>query len=360
MTTVVAWMGLTAVKAYRDNRAKLLASADPTLLMGLELETEGLIHAPEDMYVQGMGGERDGSLRGNAWEFITKPADYSNTVHILERFFAKNDWLNSTNYTERCSVHVHCNVQDFTLEQLKTLCITYQVVESLFYAFAGNERDANIFCVPWAETLMTVNMIKRLTGDPRHYFRSWQKYTGLNLIPISTLGTVEFRHLPGTADVSRISHWLRLISGVMAYARNVPYQESLKTITQLNTNSEYKAFTYQLFGECVDDVTTIPNWEALLQDGVLNVKYMFMGEGGHPEVADVAILPPADNQAANPFANLRRFGEAPERVWNIPRPVDLVQAEFEGQLGALVQRQQARAAQAQVAPVAPRNRNRGF
>lgn len=277
--SIIQLLGLAPVKPFTSSKAVPLPCADPALLMGLELEIEGIAGDPTEVYVPGMTGESDNSLRdneyGRGWEFITKPATYSVAAHILSQFFAKAKLSQERNYSERCSIHVHANVQDLTPEQLKSVCLLYQVFERLFYSYAGEDRDKNIFCVPWSETTLTHTLIDTLLDANLKGFRNWQKYTGLNLIPVQTQGTIEFRHLPGTCDLSRIFDWMNLIGSLFVTARNTPFEEIKSFIVNVNTTSEYKHLVHRVFGEWAR-VLDMPYMDTQLEEGVLDVKYMLL------------------------------------------------------------------------------------
>lgn len=290
MPDIATIFGITPPTPVRDSKAAPLLSPDPSLMYGLELEIEGISGNPENLYVSGMRGERDNSLRENAhgipWEFITKPATYSVLVSMLERFFTKANLTMEKNYSERCSVHVHANVLDFLPTQLKGLCLLYQVFERLFYAYAGNDRDKNIFCVPWSQTALTYKMIDNLTPDGIGGLRGWQKYTGMNLIPVTSQGTVEFRHLPGTPDLKRIMDWVSMIGCLFAYARNTDVSLIQNRIIEVNTTSAYAGILSDVFGRWAP-LFDSPARDALLEEGVIDVKYMLLSSQAPKEKATV-------------------------------------------------------------------------
>ena len=144
----------------------------------------------------------DGSLRNAGREFITSPATLSTTSAILNQFFSRRNFTKD-NYSDRCSVHVHNNCQDMSVEQLASVLLLYQMVEELFFSFVGEERRDNIFCVPWSQTNLSYNVIRRMVDG--YSIPDWQKYTAVNLRRLLDLGTIGFRHMAGTADVKRIS-----------------------------------------------------------------------------------------------------------------------------------------------------------
>lgn len=280
---ILGLLGLPPVKPYTNSKAIPLSCSDPSLLYGLELEIEGIAVDPSEWYVGGMGGEADNSLRdneyGRGWEFITKPATFSVAAFVLNNFFNKAKLTQERNYSERCSVHVHVNVQDLTPEQLKTVCFLYQVFERVFYAYAGEDRDKNIFCVPWSETTITHGIVDRLTPEGLKMLTRWQKYTGLNLIPVTSQGTVEFRHLPGTCDLPRILGWMNMIGSLFFIARNYSFKDVQAQVISVNTTSEYRHLVKYVFREW-EGLVDVPNLEELLEDGVLNVKYMILSSTG--------------------------------------------------------------------------------
>ncbi len=161
-------MGLAPnVGHYVYPRVTSIPTPDPSLLYGVELEIE---NTDSDLAVPGMRAVEDGSLRNNGWEFVTQPMTLSNPNHCLSSFFDGRGFSDE-NYSERCSVHVHTNCLDLTFSQLAAICMLYQVFEGVLFNFIGNDRDKNIFCVPWSETNLsyrTVNRIEEANGDAFH------------------------------------------------------------------------------------------------------------------------------------------------------------------------------------------------
>jgi hypothetical protein len=278
--TTIADIFKFKVVPYTNNKAVPVVCPDPSLLYGLELEIEGIPVDPTELYVGGMYGDADNSLRnvrgGRGWEFITKPATFSIVNTILTNFFGKAH-LTEDNYSERCSVHVHCNVLDMTPEQIQSLCLLYQAFEPVLYTFAGGDRDKNIFCVPWSQTQITYRLLDTLCDGNIPTLRNWQKYTGLNLIPITTQGTVEFRHLPGTCDQVKIMQWLSLIGCLFKAAKTLTITDIEQILTSVNTTSEYHKLVSTVFSAW-SYLVTQPQYESLIEDGIIDVKYLLLGK----------------------------------------------------------------------------------
>lgn len=276
MKTIRELLGLEQVVGKNYNKAVALPNPDPILLYGVELEIEHC-EQYDNWRVAGITATEDGSLRNFGKEFITVPMSYSNLAFCLNTFFTKAK-LTEENYSERTSVHIHANVQDLTMPQVGTICLLYTVFEPLFYAFAGGDRDKNIFCVPWSETSLSQNYITNFVDGGLNSVKRWQKYTGLNILPVFKQGTLEFRHLPGTNDLQRILTWCRIIARLWQWARNNDFYETREQICSLNTNSHYGQFFEKVFAEEAQALYC-RNFEELLEEGVLSVKYASIAVG---------------------------------------------------------------------------------
>lgn len=234
-----------ADKQYQEGQLKV---SHPNLLVGLELEIENL--PIDSLPFAGVVVTEDGSLRNNGRELITNPMKVKYVERLLRDIFTGCDITQAKNYTDRCSVHVHVNVQDCTVEQLQTILLTYQTVERVLFGWVGEEREGNIYCVPLYQTTITPYFIEKLKKSAGGAIEEgWQKYTALNLLPATAQGTIEFRHLYGTCDVPTIINWINLISSVVEYGKQVSYEELSKNILGMNTVSNYDQFLEAVFGE---------------------------------------------------------------------------------------------------------------
>jgi hypothetical protein len=274
MSTIQQTFGFDNVVPWTSSKAIPLQNPAPGLLYGLELEVEG---ARNDWKTVGMTVKEDGSLRNNGLEFITKPMTYSNLGYLLEYFFKRNP-ITADNYSERCSVHVHINALDMTEDEIAAFCLVYQVFERVLFNWIGHGRDKNIFCVPWYDTLMTYRVVDRIINKDNYVLRGWQKYTALNLTPLTTQGTMEFRHMEGTHDVARILTWVRLIGYMYTFARTLGLEKTKSNFIDLNTTSQYMATLEQVFQQDAPVLRT-PGFEEKIEDGVLRMKYTLMDNG---------------------------------------------------------------------------------
>ncbi len=296
---------------------------DPGLIYGIELEIE---HTTPDAVVAGFRSERDGSLRNDGWEFISYPMNYRNQAARLTAFFSANEFT-EINYSERCSVHVHTNCRDLTLDQIATIVLIYQVVEKLLFQFVGEDRESNIFCVPLSETTITHKVIDRIAQNDVDVFRDWHKYTALNLLPLlsSNQGTIEWRHMAGNCNVDFILTWLRLIGHIYVAAKSNTLEYWTDRLKNLNSNSHYSGLLVDIFKEDVNFLMT-PGYERLLEEGVLLLKY--------------SLLPNKKKKAATWLDEAMTITEAPPTFTteNIPASTWIINEEVRQQVAATRQR----------------------
>lgn len=292
MRNIYELLGVPHPVTVSWNKATPLPSPDPTRVFGVELEIE---NASFEWETQFWTAKEDGSLRNHGVEFVSKPTTYSVLVARLEQFYAEhqlrerkeNDITYSadSNFSDRTSIHVHSNCTDITAEQLSTICLIYSVVERLLYRFIGNERDMNIFCVPWYETTINHRVINSIVTGNMAPLRRWHKYTGLNLLTLTTLGTIEWRHMHGNCDIEFIAGWLRLISHHYRVAKSISFEELQHRLLGLNTTSQYRNMLDFLF-EKDASLLHVPGYDLLLEEGVLSAKYAYNSNMSKTEKSD--------------------------------------------------------------------------
>lgn len=282
-------LGLRPPNPKTYSRAVPLAARCPSLLYGIELEIEG-VHDPLNIKTHGFAMKDDGSLRNNGKEFVSSPMSYSHLHYSLKNFFESNKFT-ADNYSERCSIHVHTNCHNLTTSQIASICLIYQVYEDLLFAWVGANRSENIFCVPWNQTNLSWRLFD--SDDPAHAIKrmkNWQKYTALNLLPLYTQSTIEWRHMEGHAEVERIFTWLQLIGSIYQYALDNKKADIESTLVSLNTTSAYDNLTHQIFGPYAGFLLSKPGANIMLEEGVLNMKVSLMGKNYKVGVAKPSVI----------------------------------------------------------------------
>lgn len=209
--------------------------------IGIEVEVEkgaGLRGMKTALWV----AHGDGSLRNNGQEFITDPFPARDAPEALVDLFEGG--VKSCSFTPRTSVHIHANCRDLTPTQTLDVVLLYMFFERRLYNFVGRNRIKNIYCVPINETLLISGMLNRRFDT---VVVRWKKYTGLNLLPLASKGTIEFRQMHGTANVTKLVTWIRMITSMFTYCAKVGTGDLRKKLSALSTKEELDALGKEVF-----------------------------------------------------------------------------------------------------------------
>lgn len=156
----------------------------------------------------------DGSIVRGV-EFVSKPiwgTAIKDALDEIRAVFKKHDPYLSF----RTSVHVHINVLDMEPAQLEHFVLLYVMYERpLFRLHEDWGRYDNIFCVPVRKSMKVQSGYAKLLSDlTRQQIRSdyvGYKYSAFNPNSLALFGTMEFRHMGGTADMDRVDQWINIL-----------------------------------------------------------------------------------------------------------------------------------------------------
>jgi len=180
--------------------------------VGVELEFSSLgDHVPQLTY---WTWHSDGSIRGErTGELVlhapTTPLEFDEAVNEYYAKVARDVAVNGS-----CGMHVHIDVCDLTVDELRGVLLFYSVLERTLYKYCGDGRDGNNFCVPLWECWDKVGWLgKNFTVD------NSLRYCGLNLAAIRKFGSIEFRMHPGVVDAGKMARWVGLCARIKEYGR---------------------------------------------------------------------------------------------------------------------------------------------
>jgi len=246
---------------------------NPNYIFGLEIEVEQIHQVDKPKFKSYWDVTPDNSLRNSGIEFVSKPLKAFQIEGALDQL-VDNLKINGNppEFTPRTSTHIHMNVRDLTISQIFNLVLIYTSVENVLFNWVGHGRDKNIFCIKLTDTEY-IHQYTTLLNDPARATRYWNKYTALNLKPMESKGTIEFRHMYGTMDKEIILPWINFISCIKAYAKTVTTQDLYAQLRELNTNSLYEEYLYSIFGNYTKYLLLdITNLQTLLEDTITYVK----------------------------------------------------------------------------------------
>ena len=265
-----AWLQ-SNVSQYPEAIPLIAQLRDKKTYLGIEIEVENIRENFDDYEEYFWSCKEDNSLRNHGVEYVSNVLIGEQIVYAL--LTIAHHIPASAIFSQRTSIHIHMNVRDMTPDQVAKFMLSYLVVERLFYLFAGCNRDKNIFCVPLYDLTIIEHLFKYIKAFPNYPAPQKEntRYSGLNFDPISTFGSLEFRQLPGTHDVSRLLTWINFILCLKQFSLQSTLEDLITEIITLNTNSEYKMFALKIFGSLLDQFPQ-ENLEQELAIGVLSVK----------------------------------------------------------------------------------------
>ncbi|HET8689267.1 MAG TPA: hypothetical protein VFM18_21865 [Methanosarcina sp.] len=236
----------TAVEKYKVHN--YLGNKEPIKgLFGLEMEIEGveLPQWPSQIW----DFKKDGSLRGaGALEYVfIKPLSLEESIkalNTLNKNMIKNEA--EPRFSFRTSVHVHVNVSDLYKEEVASFLYLSHLLEDVLVEYSGEVRVGNRFCLRTRDAEGKVDsMCKWLTDKGMPQLRNDKlKYAAINIVPITTYGSVEFRSLRGTLDIDIIVPWLEVLSNIKEYSRTKTPKQIAKAII-----TDRDALLKQVFGK---------------------------------------------------------------------------------------------------------------
>ena len=197
--------------------------------VGLEIEVEG-VNLPYPPNAKGASKPvrmpkskfwsyvHDGSLRGeeNAEYVLNAPIDFKivpKAVDELWGIFKEH----GSQFTEsnRTSVHVHLNCQEFHLNRLAAFTALYFTLEELLTDWCGEHRVGNLFCLRAKDAPGIVAHLKSfLIRDGSYELRDNLHYSGLNIHALTKFGSIEVRSLRGVDNPQTLLDWIAMLKRI--------------------------------------------------------------------------------------------------------------------------------------------------
>jgi len=206
--------------------------------VGIEIEVEGS-HLPKfDDVPAPWAYKEDHSLRGtdNAEYVLSKPIEFSKVSKTLAALWAAFDKFKSKiDDSNRTSVHVHLNVQDFHLNRLASFVALYIVFEDVITELCGEHRKGNLFCLRATDAPAITTVFKKFfQKDGRYEVNSNWHYAGLNPQAIMKFGSLEVRTMRGVSDPKQIEDWISILKRLYDASETFPDPRSICASFSMN------------------------------------------------------------------------------------------------------------------------------
>lgn len=223
------WVKKNDSKIPGFNIGSLMRAKSVSGDVGIEIEVEGNkfpkppgshgtltpVEMPDH---EGWSYVHDGSLRGqdNAEYVLTKPIKFQQVPEAItklwEQFKAYGSKLDESN---RTSVHVHLNAQQFHLNRVAAFCGLYFSVEEILTEWCGDHRVGNLFCLRAKDAPAIVSKLKAfIQEEGKGGLSEGLHYGGLNIHALTKFGSIEIRALRGCTDPQTIIDWVSILERI--------------------------------------------------------------------------------------------------------------------------------------------------
>lgn len=204
---------------------------------------------------------KDGSLRGydNAEYVLDKPIGFDETDAAIDDLWAvlakKKVKLAGSN---RTSVHVHLNVQDFYLNRLTTFAAMYFCVEEILTQWCGEHRVGNLFCLRAKDAPAIITQLRRfIRSDMGTQIRDNFHYAGFNANALHKFGSIEIRTLRGAMDPAVIKQWVAMLRRL--HGMSADFNDP-RTFVDMFSSLGPTEFYETLLGQYADEVQATIGW----------------------------------------------------------------------------------------------------
>jgi Putative amidoligase enzyme len=218
--------------------------------IGIEIELESLTPLPSRVAYSSPTTSaawiaiHDGSLRGDhSREFIVSAPVLLDELEpgLNYLFTAIRDFGSTIQLTNRCSTHVHLNVQNKKVNTVSSFMTLYGIYEQVLLAWCGEERKNNSFCLSFANCSDTLEAWVDFIKTSKHPTDSALKYSSFNILPVFTKGSVEIRSGKASDNPIDPYNWARLLHYMLKYCeRN--FKTPLDVIEKINAGQSYESF----------------------------------------------------------------------------------------------------------------------
>jgi hypothetical protein len=239
--------------------------------VGVEIEVEG---EKLPARIAGWRVEADPSLRGeqSAEYVLASPVpigELSEHLATLKAAFVKNNARFDDTY--RAGVHVHVNVQHFTLKELFNFIVLVMVVEELLLTFCAKHRIGNHFCLRSSEAGYLPNLLLRTVKEQNINLLHTDdiRYSAMNLKPIATYGSIEFRALESTYDFDKINKWAEILVHLRDVSKE--FTAPQKIMEEVSAGG-YDGFVRKVFGDNADLFMAQKDWQQMIRKGIINAQ----------------------------------------------------------------------------------------
>lgn len=232
-------------------------------LVGIEIECEGNHFNKDNLFLKknGWSYHQDHSLRGedNAEYVFPQPTGFDEARQRVKWLFQMlEDEGTILDESNRTSVHVHLNAQEFFANRLVAFCGLWFIVEEILTEWCGDHRVGNLFCLRAKDAPNIVSTLKQQVRNSfSKGFNDHFHYAALNLNALNKFGSIEIRTMRGARDPEIILVWLDILERIYNLSAEFP---DPRDIPPLLSGSGGSAFFDYIVGNHSSRIRKDINW----------------------------------------------------------------------------------------------------
>ncbi|MFJ1328152.1 amidoligase family protein [Capnocytophaga canimorsus] len=188
----------------------------------------------------------DSSIQGaNSYEMVS-PVLQGNEGLSQLKSACKSLRLSKAQINKSCGLHVHLEVNDYSVENMKTLVKNFYLLEKQFDKMMPESRRENNnrycagFCRTYGSKENFFSKIDSCTTIESIASYLHTRYLKLNLQSYARYGTVEFRHHSGTTMFSKIKSWILICSRLVEFSKQNVLIDNINLILDENLQEYYE------------------------------------------------------------------------------------------------------------------------
>jgi len=173
-----------------------------------------------------------------------------------------------------CGLHLHLSWSNCTTTQIKNIVRRYAAFENNFDSMMPPSRRNSRWCANISQNRSFLTAVESFTGSLREMANCGgsDRYRKVNLVPLRTYGSIEFRQHSGTTDFTKIKNWALLMSDFCDASQNAP-----ATTFDFST---YRRRDSRLFGE-VRELFEARGWTVEKSGRGSSLAFAFKNEQGN-------------------------------------------------------------------------------
>lgn len=187
------------------------------------------------------GSKEDGSLDCGS-EFYSPILQGDKGYFAIKKFCG---YVEGLKVTSSAGFHLHIGAENFNVEHLKKIYLTYAIIEKYIFAILPKSRRNNRYCKKVYNSIEKILSIEN-NDDFENVWNSEEndngnRYFGLNLKALKSHETIELRYHSGTCDFDKIINWINLNFAIVNFALN----NTEKTILKLQKITDKENLTIE-------------------------------------------------------------------------------------------------------------------